>query len=101
MKHRSSLYIYTPVYASCLCFFWLVYVVVVWHSGFIWSIFLLQDTLQDLPVDKYQQLLPLFQPTYLSLIENLLIKVQYPIDEVYDTWTAGILQHLFYTVVSE
>lgn len=50
--------------------------------------YILQDNLQDLEADKYQQLLPLFQPVYLSLIENLLIKVQIPTDNVYSSWSA-------------
>ncbi|WAR23427.1 IPO13-like protein [Mya arenaria] len=50
--------------------------------------YILQDNLQDLPVEKYHQLLPMFQPVYLSLIENLLIKVQYPPDDLYSSWSA-------------
>ncbi|XP_060584457.1 importin-13-like, partial [Ruditapes philippinarum] len=50
--------------------------------------YILQDNLQDLDSDKYQLLLPMFQPVYLGLIENLLIKVQFPTEEVYETWSA-------------
>jgi hypothetical protein len=32
----------------------------------------------------------MFQPVYLGLIENLLIKVQFPTEEVYETWSAGM-----------
>lgn len=49
--------------------------------------YILQDSLQDLEKEKYQMLLPLFQPLYFGLIENLLIKVQYPPDEIYCTWS--------------
>ena len=42
-------------------------------------------------VEKCRQLLPLYQPVYLTLIENLLIKVQYPPDDVYESWSAGIV----------
>lgn len=50
--------------------------------------YILQDNLQNLEAEQYQLLLPMFQPVYLGLIENLLIKVQFPPDEVYDTWSA-------------
>ncbi|KAH3721182.1 importin-13-like [Dreissena polymorpha] len=50
--------------------------------------YILQDTLQDFPVEKYHMLLPIFQPVYLGLIENLLVKVQYPPEEIYTMWTA-------------
>ncbi|XP_053395746.1 importin-13-like [Mercenaria mercenaria] len=57
------------------------------------NLHLFQDNLQDLEPEKYQLLLPMFQPVYLGLIENLLIKVQYPSDEVYETWSAEEKEH--------
>ena len=48
-----------------------------------------QDNLLEMGVEQCRQLLPIYQPVYLSLIENLLVKVQYPPDEIYDTWSAG------------
>ncbi|KAL4235994.1 Importin-13 [Mactra antiquata] len=50
--------------------------------------YILQDSLQDMEPEKCHQLLVIFQPVYLGLIENLLVKVQFPVDEVYETWSA-------------
>lgn len=50
--------------------------------------YILQDNLLEMDVEQCRQLLPIYQPVYLSLIENLLVKVQYPPDEIYDTWSA-------------
>lgn len=35
-------------------------------------------------------LLPILQPVYLSLVEILLVKVQYPNDSEYEPWCAGL-----------
>ncbi|KAK3611733.1 hypothetical protein CHS0354_037313 [Potamilus streckersoni] len=48
--------------------------------------YILQDALLEQDKEKYYSLLPIFQPIYLKLIEHLLIKVQFPTDEVYDDW---------------
>ena len=58
-----------------------------WHWWKVHS--LLQDNLLEMDVEQCRLLLPIYQPVYLSLIENLLVKVQYPPDEIYDTWSAG------------
>ena len=52
-----------------------------------------QDNLLEMDVEKCRQLLPIYQPVYLSLIENLLIKVQYPPEDIYESWSAGM--HVF------
>ncbi|KAJ8305632.1 hypothetical protein KUTeg_016177 [Tegillarca granosa] len=50
--------------------------------------YLLQDDILASDAEKYRLLLPLYQPVFFSLIEILLIKVQYPPEEEYETWTA-------------
>ncbi|XP_069126278.1 importin-13-like [Argopecten irradians] len=50
--------------------------------------YLLQDDILDSEKERQQLLLPIFQPIYFSLIEILLVKVQYPTDEEYESWTA-------------
>uniref|UniRef100_A0A8W8JWB7 Importin-13 n=1 Tax=Magallana gigas TaxID=29159 RepID=A0A8W8JWB7_MAGGI len=49
--------------------------------------YLLQDGIQDPPVERSKVLHQMFCPIFLSLIQTLLIKVQYPEEEEYNSWT--------------
>ncbi|XP_048762818.2 importin-13-like [Ostrea edulis] len=49
--------------------------------------YLLQDGIQDSPVERAKVLHQMFCPVFLSLIQTLLIKVQYPEEEEYNSWT--------------
>ncbi|KAL3867799.1 hypothetical protein ACJMK2_040646 [Sinanodonta woodiana] len=49
--------------------------------------YILQDALLEQDKENFCNLLPIFQPIYLKLIEHLLIKVQFPTDQVYDDWS--------------
>ena len=51
--------------------------------------FLLQDDIQDLNPEKKQKALPIFVPIYTSLMNCLLVKVQYPPDAQYEQWSPG------------
>ncbi|XP_061192504.1 importin-13-like [Saccostrea echinata] len=49
--------------------------------------YLLQDGIQDSPTDRSKVLHQMFCPVFLSLIQTLLVKVQYPEEEEYNSWT--------------
>ncbi|KAK3089277.1 hypothetical protein FSP39_002274 [Pinctada imbricata] len=50
--------------------------------------YLLQDEITESESEKRSLLIPIFRPVFFSLVEALLIKVQYPDDEEYNTWSA-------------
>ncbi|XP_078316554.1 importin-13-like [Crassostrea virginica] len=49
--------------------------------------YLLQDGIQDSPAEQSKILHPMFCPIFLSLIQTLLVKVQYPEEEDFNSWT--------------
>lgn len=54
--------------------------------------YVLQDEILESDSSKCQLLLPVIQPFFFSLVEVLLIKVQYPDDQSYSSWTADELE---------
>ncbi|XP_050405751.1 importin-13 [Patella vulgata] len=50
--------------------------------------YILQDELVANDAPRSNQLMMIFQPVYFSLMEVLLVKVQYPEDSEYESWTA-------------
>ncbi|XP_052096308.1 importin-13-like isoform X1 [Mytilus californianus] len=50
--------------------------------------YVLQDEILESDPSKCQLLLPVIQPFFFSLVEILLIKVQYPDDQTYTSWTS-------------
>ncbi|XP_062578604.1 importin-13-like [Saccostrea cucullata] len=49
--------------------------------------YLLQDGIQESPPERYKVLHQMFCPVFLSLIQTLLVKVQYPEEDEYNSWT--------------
>lgn len=49
--------------------------------------YMLQDDVFECEEDEYQQLAPVFQPLYYTLIQVLLQKVQYPDEQEFESWT--------------
>lgn len=54
--------------------------------------YVLQDEILESDPSRCQLLLPIIQPFFFSLVEVLLIKVQYPDDQMYSSWTADELE---------
>ncbi|VDI21228.1 Hypothetical predicted protein [Mytilus galloprovincialis] len=50
--------------------------------------YVLQDEILESDPSRCQLLLPVIQPFFFSLVEILLIKVQYPDDQTYTSWTS-------------
>lgn len=51
--------------------------------------FVMQDELFECESGELRDLVPIFQPLYYNLIQVLLVKVQYPEEEEFESWSKG------------